>query len=123
MLWDLNEGKHLYTLDGAGDTINALCFSPNRYWLCAATGPSIKIWVSFRVLYLLFAVIVATAMCSPLSMLVALVLFNSSENSFWFSPFKKDICNPLLMPFFLMDAPCAAEWHKKKFNRKAFYQN
>uniref|UniRef100_A0A8C4N8K2 Small ribosomal subunit protein RACK1 n=1 Tax=Eptatretus burgeri TaxID=7764 RepID=A0A8C4N8K2_EPTBU len=43
MLWDLNEGKHLYTLDG-GDLINALCFSPNRYWLCAATGPSIKIW-------------------------------------------------------------------------------
>lgn len=43
MLWDLNEGKHLYTLDG-GDIINALCFSPNRYWLCAATGPSIKIW-------------------------------------------------------------------------------
>merc|ERR1711860_421525 len=40
---DLNEGKHLYTLDG-GDTLNALCFSPNRYWLCAATGPSIKIW-------------------------------------------------------------------------------
>lgn len=44
MLWDLNEAKHLYTLD-SGDTINALCFSPNRYWLCAATGPSIKIWV------------------------------------------------------------------------------
>lgn len=43
MLWDLNEGKHLYTLDGGG-TINALTFSPNRYWLCAATGPSIKIW-------------------------------------------------------------------------------
>ncbi|KAE8286026.1 Guanine nucleotide-binding protein subunit beta-2-like 1 Receptor of activated protein kinase C [Larimichthys crocea] len=43
MLWDLNEGKHLYTLD-SGDTITALCFSPNRYWLCAATGPSIKIW-------------------------------------------------------------------------------
>merc|ERR1712243_398007 len=43
MLWDLNEGKHLYTLDG-GSTINSLCFSPNRYWLCAATGPSIKIW-------------------------------------------------------------------------------
>jgi guanine nucleotide-binding protein subunit beta-2-like 1 protein len=43
MLWDLNEGKHLYTLDG-GDIINALIFSPNRYWLCAATGPSIKIW-------------------------------------------------------------------------------
>ena len=47
MLWDLNEGKHLYTLD-SGDIINALCFSPNRYWLCAATGPSIKIWVSLH---------------------------------------------------------------------------
>ena len=45
MLWDLNEGKHLYTLDG-GDIINSLTFSPNRYWLCAATGQSIKIWVS-----------------------------------------------------------------------------
>jgi guanine nucleotide-binding protein subunit beta-2-like 1 protein len=38
MLWDLNEdGKHLYTLD-AGDIINSLVFSPNRYWLCAASG-------------------------------------------------------------------------------------
>ncbi|VDO94259.1 unnamed protein product [Soboliphyme baturini] len=43
MLWDLNEGKHLYTLDG-NNIINALCFSPNRYWLCAAVGPIIKIW-------------------------------------------------------------------------------
>lgn len=43
MLWDLNDGKHLYTLDGQ-DIINSLCFSPNRYWLCAATGPTIKIW-------------------------------------------------------------------------------
>jgi len=42
-LWDLQEGKHLYSLD-AGDTINALCFSPNRYWLCAATSLAIKIW-------------------------------------------------------------------------------
>jgi hypothetical protein len=25
MLWDLNEGKHLYTLDG-GNIINAMCF-------------------------------------------------------------------------------------------------
>lgn len=48
MLWDLNDDKHLYTLDHT-DTINALCFSPNRYWLCAATGPSIKIWVSFQI--------------------------------------------------------------------------
>ena len=29
MLWDLNEDKHLYTLD-CGDKINALAFSPNR---------------------------------------------------------------------------------------------
>ncbi len=63
MLWDLNDGKHLYTLE-SGDTINSLCFSPNRYWLCAgkkkifiiflinslvlfcylASGTSIKIW-------------------------------------------------------------------------------
>jgi len=43
MLWDLQEGKHLYSL-AAGETINALIFSPNRYWLCAATQQSIKIW-------------------------------------------------------------------------------
>lgn len=45
MLWDLNDDKHLYTLDHT-DPINSLVFSPNRYWLCAATGPSIKVWVS-----------------------------------------------------------------------------
>ncbi|KAF9314930.1 cross-pathway control WD-repeat protein cpc2 [Podila horticola] len=45
MLWDLNEGKHLYSLEGKGDDIiNALVFSPNRYWLCAATTSCIKIW-------------------------------------------------------------------------------
>jgi len=43
-LWDLNEGKHLYSLPEAGSIINALTFSPNRYWLCAATDTSIKIW-------------------------------------------------------------------------------
>ena len=43
MLWDLNEDKHLYSLE-AGDLINALVFSPNRYWLCAATTAGIKIW-------------------------------------------------------------------------------
>jgi guanine nucleotide-binding protein subunit beta-2-like 1 protein len=43
MLWDLNDHKQLYHLD-AGATINALCFSPIRYWLCAATETSIKIW-------------------------------------------------------------------------------
>jgi len=45
ILWDLNEDKDLHKFEGTG-IINALCFSPNRYWLCAATGPSIKIWVS-----------------------------------------------------------------------------
>lgn len=43
MLWDLNDAKHLYTL-GGNDIINALAFSPNRYWLCAAVGPTVKIW-------------------------------------------------------------------------------
>eukprot|EP00812_Abedinium_dasypus_P001234 NODE_1148_length_1230_cov_522.559149.p1 GENE.NODE_1148_length_1230_cov_522.559149~~NODE_1148_length_1230_cov_522.559149.p1 ORF type:complete len:281 (+),score=85.62 NODE_1148_length_1230_cov_522.559149:247-1089(+) len=43
MLWDVNDGKHLYTLD-AGGTINALTFSPKNYWLVAATDSSIKIW-------------------------------------------------------------------------------
>nr|CAD1823382.1 unnamed protein product [Ananas comosus var. bracteatus] len=43
LLWDLAEGKRLYSLD-AGAIIHALCFSPNRYWLCAATQDSVKIW-------------------------------------------------------------------------------
>jgi guanine nucleotide-binding protein subunit beta-2-like 1 protein len=43
MLWDLNEGRHLSSLE-ANDVINALVFSPIRYWLCAATGSTIKIW-------------------------------------------------------------------------------
>merc|ERR1711935_1242381 len=43
MLWDVNDGKHLYSLD-ANSTINAMCFSPKNYWLCAATDTSIKIW-------------------------------------------------------------------------------
>lgn|ERR1719414_221350 len=43
MLFDLSEGKLLYKLE-AGDIIYSLVFSPNRYWLCAATGASIKIW-------------------------------------------------------------------------------
>ncbi|KAI9917578.1 hypothetical protein PsorP6_012788 [Peronosclerospora sorghi] len=42
-LWDLNEGKRLYSLV-AGDVIHSLVFSPNRYWLCAATTSGIKIW-------------------------------------------------------------------------------
>jgi len=43
MLWDLNEGKRLYSLE-SGSIIHALVFSPNRYWLCAATSKSIVIW-------------------------------------------------------------------------------
>jgi guanine nucleotide-binding protein subunit beta-2-like 1 protein len=43
MLWDLNDPKHLYSLE-AGDIIHTLIFAPNRYWLCAATETSIKIW-------------------------------------------------------------------------------
>lgn len=43
MLWDLNEPKHLYSLD-AGNIINNIIFSPNRYWLCAATDSCIRIW-------------------------------------------------------------------------------
>ena len=43
MLWDLNESKHLYSLT-AGDEIHALVFSPNRYWLCAATASAIIIF-------------------------------------------------------------------------------
>jgi len=43
MLWDLNKGEHLYELE-AGDIIHCLVFSPCRYWLCAGTENSIKIW-------------------------------------------------------------------------------
>jgi len=43
MLWDLSEGKRLYSLE-AGDIIHSLVFSPNRYWLVAATSSVIKIW-------------------------------------------------------------------------------
>lgn len=43
ILWDLNEGRELYRLD-AGSIINTLCFSPNRYWLCAGTDAGIKIF-------------------------------------------------------------------------------
>ncbi|OBS79542.1 hypothetical protein A6R68_18054 [Neotoma lepida] len=43
MLWALNEEMAGDT-NGGRDIINALCFSWNCYWLCAATGPGIKIW-------------------------------------------------------------------------------
>merc|ERR1711963_1177981 len=44
MLWDLSEGKWLYSLPEIGNTINALTFSPGEFWLCAATDSSIMIW-------------------------------------------------------------------------------
>ena len=44
MLWDLNESKHLYSLQ-AGDEIHALIFSPNQILaMCAATSSSITIF-------------------------------------------------------------------------------
>jgi len=45
MLWDLGESAQnpLHCLDG-GAEISTLIFSPNRYWLCAACGSSIRIW-------------------------------------------------------------------------------
>lgn len=43
ILWDLTNNEVLYTLN-AGDEINALAFSPNRFWLAAATSTSIKIF-------------------------------------------------------------------------------
>jgi guanine nucleotide-binding protein subunit beta-2-like 1 protein len=43
MLWDLSEGKHLYSLEG-NDIINALLFSPQKYWLVSATQTSVKVW-------------------------------------------------------------------------------
>jgi len=43
MLWDLNEEKHLYSLDG-GDIIHSLSFSPNRFWLAAGTDAGVRIF-------------------------------------------------------------------------------
>jgi guanine nucleotide-binding protein subunit beta-2-like 1 protein len=43
MLWDLNQGQHLYSLLG-GSEIHSLAFSPNRYWLCAATNNGLRVW-------------------------------------------------------------------------------
>jgi guanine nucleotide-binding protein subunit beta-2-like 1 protein len=42
-LWDLNRGESLYEL-ACNETINQLAFSPNRYWLVAATESMIHIW-------------------------------------------------------------------------------
>jgi guanine nucleotide-binding protein subunit beta-2-like 1 protein len=42
-LRDLSRGEHLYEL-ACGEPVNQICFSPNRYWLCAATETSIRIF-------------------------------------------------------------------------------
>merc|ERR1712187_929954 len=45
IIWDLVDNKKLYQLFvDAGEIVNALCFNPNRYYLCAGTQRSIKIW-------------------------------------------------------------------------------
>jgi len=50
MLWDLGEAKRLYTLE-AGDIIHSMVFSPNRFWLVAATQSCIKIWdLEFKIM-------------------------------------------------------------------------
>jgi guanine nucleotide-binding protein subunit beta-2-like 1 protein len=36
--------QRLYSLETGGAIIHSLCFSPNRYWLCAATSKNITIW-------------------------------------------------------------------------------
>jgi guanine nucleotide-binding protein subunit beta-2-like 1 protein len=43
-VWDLQQDGKLLQQLNAGSIVNALCFSPNRYWLCAGTDNGIKIW-------------------------------------------------------------------------------
>lgn len=43
LLWDVTECKYLSTLE-ADSEIHYLAFSPNRYWLCAATTDGVKIF-------------------------------------------------------------------------------
>ncbi|CAN3361222.1 small ribosomal subunit protein RACK1 [Diutina catenulata] len=43
ILWDLNSNITLYTLNAAAE-VHSLAFSPNRYWLAAATTSGIKIF-------------------------------------------------------------------------------
>ncbi|KAI3886769.1 hypothetical protein MKX03_027225 [Papaver bracteatum] len=44
LIWDLIEGKKWGSSLEFGGIIHALCFSPTRYWLCAATEDGVKIW-------------------------------------------------------------------------------
>lgn len=44
IIWDIvSKGKRLFSFN-TGSIIHALCFCPNRYWVCAATESSIMIW-------------------------------------------------------------------------------
>uniref|UniRef100_A0A7S0E900 Guanine nucleotide-binding protein subunit beta-like protein n=1 Tax=Hanusia phi TaxID=3032 RepID=A0A7S0E900_9CRYP len=43
ILWDLNEGKHLYSLE-ISDRIVSITFSPNHYWLIIGSNTKILIW-------------------------------------------------------------------------------
>nr|CAA89753.1 unknown [Saccharomyces cerevisiae] len=43
MLWNLAAKKAMYTLS-AQDEVFSLAFSPNRYWLAAATATGIKVF-------------------------------------------------------------------------------
>ncbi|XP_061365018.1 small ribosomal subunit protein RACK1-like [Gastrolobium bilobum] len=42
-IWDLAKGKRLFSFY-VESNVHALCFCPSRYWLCAATDHSIRIW-------------------------------------------------------------------------------
>ncbi|KEG08934.1 activated protein kinase C receptor [Trypanosoma grayi] len=42
-LWDLTKGEALSEM-AAGAPINQICFSPNRYWMCAATEKGVRIF-------------------------------------------------------------------------------
>eukprot|EP00758_Cryptobia_borreli_P003159 Tbor_TRINITY_DN3568_c0_g1::TRINITY_DN3568_c0_g1_i1::g.2960::m.2960/K14753/RACK1; guanine nucleotide-binding protein subunit beta-2-like 1 protein len=42
-LWDLARGEHLYELN-CEEPVNQICFSPNRYWLCAATESCVRVY-------------------------------------------------------------------------------
>lgn len=42
-MWSVSPSQFMYSLPG-GEEVNALAFSPSRYWLAAATHSSIKIY-------------------------------------------------------------------------------
>ncbi|KAI3845754.1 hypothetical protein MKW92_027835 [Papaver armeniacum] len=44
LFWDLRDGEKLDTTLELGGIVHALCFTPNRYWLCVATEEGVKIW-------------------------------------------------------------------------------